>query len=399
MIATNAATAADLELTDSGAPKSSSRIDGIDVLRGLSIIAVVVHHINLRLRLDNTPIGRHLPKLALRDIGFNGYNGVIVFFAISGFLITTTCLRRWTSLDQISLRRFYRLRMARILPCLLGLLVILSGLHLLHVKNFTINPQRSSLPRALVAALTLHVNWLEAAHGYLPANWDVLWSLSNEEMFYLFFPLLCVLLRRREAIVGILLGFVALGPFARTVFTHNPLWADYGYLSCMDVIAIGCLAAIVADRIRFPIRVLTAMQVVGGALVLLVTVFRTQTAQLGLYKTGIDVTVLGCGTALMMIGFLQKNKTGTRWTAPIRWFGRNSYEVYLTHMMVVFPLLFLATIYDPLQRLAPVTYVVIVCAAGILGAAVAHFYSEPLNRKLRAQPPSVTRKRFQTARA
>lgn len=399
MIATDAAPAADVKTTNSSAPKSSSRIDGIDVLRGLSIIAVVVHHINLRLRLDNTPLGRHLPKLVLHDLGFNGYNGVIVFFAISGFLITTTCLRRWTSLDQISIRRFYRLRMARILPCLLGLLVILSVLHLLHVKNFTINPQRSSLPRALVAALTLHVNWLEATHGYLPANWDVLWSLSNEEMFYLFFPLLCVFLRRRRAIVGILLGFVALGPFARTMFTPNPLWADCGYLSSMDVIAIGCLAAIVADRIRFPIRVLTAIQVSGGALALLVTIFRTQTAQLGLYKTGLDVTVLGCGTALMMIGFLQKSKTGTRWAAPIRWFGRNSYEVYLTHMMAVFPLLFLATIYDPRQRLAPVTYVVIVCAAGLLGAAVAHFYSEPLNRKLRAQQLPAKSAHFEAAGA
>ena len=39
----------------------------------------------------------------------------------------------------------------------------------------------------------MHLNWLEARTGYLPAAWNVLWSLSVEEAFYLAFPLLCML--------------------------------------------------------------------------------------------------------------------------------------------------------------------------------------------------------------
>ena len=86
--------------------------------------------------------------------------------------------------------KFYRIRFARIAPLLLLLLAVLSLLHLGNVQGFRIPAKTTTLPRALFAALTYHLNWLEALHGYLPGNWDVLWSLSVEEMFYLFFPLM-----------------------------------------------------------------------------------------------------------------------------------------------------------------------------------------------------------------
>src|SRR3954468_9923530 len=133
------------------------RFDGIDVLRGLSILAVVVHHINLRMRLEKTPLGPYLSKEAISFLGWNGANGVFIFFAISGFLITTTCLRRWGIPSDISLRGFYRLRFARIAPCLLGLLIILSALHLAGAKYFVISPDKTTLPRALLSAVTFHV--------------------------------------------------------------------------------------------------------------------------------------------------------------------------------------------------------------------------------------------------
>jgi peptidoglycan/LPS O-acetylase OafA/YrhL len=88
------------------------------------------------------------------------------------------------------------MRSARTVPCLAGLLLLLSILDRLSVPRFTINMQHTSLGRALLVALTFHVNWLEARTGYLPSAWDVLWSLSVEEVFYVFFPLLCALLRK-----------------------------------------------------------------------------------------------------------------------------------------------------------------------------------------------------------
>lgn len=371
-------------LSPAGTGRPSTRVDQIDVLRGLSILAVILLHINMRMRLGETPLGAKLPGWVVSRIVTNGYNGVIVFFAVSGFLITSTCLRRWGWLADISLRQFYRLRFARIAPMLMALLVVLSGLHLLHVPYFTINSERSSLPQALFAALTFQVNWLEARHGYLPANWDILWSLSNEEVFYLGLPVLCVLIRKRVGIVSMLLVFVVLGPFAR-VFTHNEIWADKGYLSCMDAIAIGCLAAIAANRVALGKRARVSIEVMGWALIALVTLFRAEAGSLRLFDTGLNVTVLALGTGMIAFASAQAQRDGARLMAPVRWFGRNSYEVYLTHMMVIFAMLPLAKYLDPSNRGVILSYVLMITAAGVLGWCIARLYSEPTNRRLRQQ--------------
>lgn len=361
---------------------SSGRIDGIDLLRGLSILAVITLHINLRLRIANT-FGQHWPAFLVSDVGWNGDNGVLVFFAISGFLITTMCLRRWKSLGEISLARFYQLRFARIAPMLLALLCVLSVLHVFRVPYFTIRPQVSTLPRALFAALTFHVNWLEAQHGYLPANWDVLWSLSNEELFYLSFPLICLLTRRRAALIATLCVFVGLGPFARTLLSHNPMWQDNGYLSCMDAIAIGCIAAMLRERMILTARLRSALLWTGATLAIFVTMCKPLVLRSGIYRTGLDVTLLSFGVALMCLCFAQANQPGGIQWAWLRWFGRNSYEVYLTHMMVVFPVLTISRRLDPGLHWAPVSYVVIIVTSGAFGALIAHYFSEPLNKYFR----------------
>lgn len=363
----------------------SSRIDQIDVLRGLSILAVIVHHINLRIRIERTELGAHLPRVVIQDLGWNGYNGVIVFFAVSGFLITSMSLRRWNSLNAIKPKEFYRLRFARIAPCLVALLAVLSALHLFGIHWYTIDPHKASLPRALVAALTFHVNWLESQRGYLPANWDVLWSLSIEEVFYLFFPIVCLLTRSRKVLIPLLTMFVLVGPFARTVLSQSEYWRDNGYLSCMDAIALGCIAAVIAEAFPLSARVRMMLKCSGAFLVALVTLGRPWARALGLYAHGLDVTFIALGTALMLICFGQERKQGSRASGWIRWFGRNSYEIYLTHMMAIFALLPVANRFGSTGKLAPLWYLVMIAVAGALGAAVARYFSEPLNRKLRAE--------------
>ena len=364
------------------------RVQGIDVLRGLCIVTVVVHHFNIRIHLDNSPWGKNLPSLT-KVLFWSGYYGVIVFFVISGFLITTWSLKRWSGLQRLDRRQFYRMRFARIAPCLLGLLVILSILDRLGVPRFTINTQHTSLPRALLAALTFHSNWLESRTGYLPAAWDVLWSLSVEEMFYLCFPLLCTWIRKEWLLIALLSGFVVLGPFARTVLTTNTLWADYGYFSCMDGIALGCLAAILAGRVKFSKRSNLALRVSGTLLCILIVVFRGTVGLLGLYKISINVTVLELGTALLLIALQQnfetKNAAGNQSTALLRWFGRNSYEIYLTHMLIVWPLVWAFYRLHQTMKLAPFWFIAVTALAGVAGYAVARFYSEPVNRKLRTR--------------
>src|SRR6201996_7572551 len=224
---------------------SIRRLDGVDVLRGLATLTVLLNHVNMRLFLAKIPDTAGLPHQLVDTLFWSGQRGVQMFFAVSGFLITSTSIRRWGSLERIDPLAFYRMRFARIAPLLLALLGVLSLLHLVGLKNFVVSEDTRGLGRALVAALTFHVNWLEATRGYLPGNWDILWSLSIEEMFYLFFPLVARAARRRQFLIPLLLVFAVAGPFARAkVFNPNPVWREYSYLGGMDAIALGCLTAI-----------------------------------------------------------------------------------------------------------------------------------------------------------
>src|ERR1700755_1438334 len=167
------------ELSSEVQARSWSRVDGIDLLRGLAIFFVLMNHVNMQLLFAHVPYTRGFPKQLASSLVWNGQQGVQIFFAVSGFLITSTSLRRWKSLAQVSVADFYRLRFARIAPRLVGLLAILTVLHQAHVRHFVVRPETGGLGRALVAALTFHVNLLEATRGYLPGSWDILWSLSR----------------------------------------------------------------------------------------------------------------------------------------------------------------------------------------------------------------------------
>jgi peptidoglycan/LPS O-acetylase OafA/YrhL len=368
------------------------RFDGIDLLRGLSIIAVILLHGQIRLYYTySISIRTLLPSRIFHVLFWQGGNGVTVFFAISGFLITLTSLRRFGSLAAMRPAAFYRIRFARIAPLLILLLVVLSALHLLHVDGFRIKPSCATLPRALFAALTFHVNWYEAVHGYLAANWDVLWSLSIEEMFYLFFPLACVLLVRRRrgmpVFVALLLAFVVMGPFARTVWSMNGIWQGTSYLSGMSGIALGCLTALLMERLQranpkwMSAKLLLAVQIAGAAVMLVIVIWPPWHWMHMLGRSGTDDTALGAGTCLVMLASVLRGRAGRAWTAPIRWFGRHSYEVYLTHEFVV---VWMTQLYVKVHRGSPLAWIAIeVALAAVLGALVAQWFSEPLNRRLR----------------
>ena len=359
---------------------------GIDVLRGLAVLAVVLHHVHLRFLLNHFDVATLLPKPVARVVFWSGYYGVIVFFVISGFLITSLSLRRWQSLPRIEARAFYAMRCARIFPCLLALIAVLSVLHLAGFADYAIDPAKSSLPRAIVAALTFHFNWLEGTRGYLPGSWDVLWSLSIEEAFYVFFPLVCIALRSERAIVIALLGFVVFGPVSRVFDAASEPWDEYAYLSCMDGIAFGCLAALVQARRSIPIPALRATFAVGLAMVALVIAFRSTTNAIGLVSTGLYITVLEAGTALVLIAVA--GGVGERWSArgifaTLGFVGTRSYEIYLTHMFVVFSTVAVFKAVNADLAFVGVWYAVAVAVSIALGDFVARGFSFPMNRAIR----------------
>ena len=400
------------------APAATQRFDTVDLLRGLSILAVVLHHTMLRLLFAGYSLRHRIPPMLLRTLFWNGANGVTVFFAVSGFLITLTSLRRFGGLDALKPAVFYRIRFARIAPLLLLVVGLLSALALMHADGFQFTHRHAPLWRAVLAALTFHLNWLEARYGWLPANWDVLWSLSIEEMFYLFFPLVCLAcLRFRRGLwlfLLVLFGFVAMGPFARSVWTANEIWQEKTYLGGMDAIALGCLTALLTDVLSkrdggaWPLthrRLLLGLQLAGAAALIVIALGPGWFWKLIHTKYEIYGTEIAFATCLVMLGSVLRQPTVSRGvlsrlTAPIRWYGRHSYEVYLTHEFLVIWMVQaflglhpnpngdkLAAYQPPLSHMA-LWFLAVLAGTVPLGWLLARFFSEPLNRKLRgARPP------------
>lgn len=384
-------------------PRASRPVQGaavrnpaIDALRGLAILCVVLLHVQIHIPQEQSLLGKVLPPALFNLVFRSGYYGVIIFFVISGFLITRAALERWGSLEAVPWKPFLRRRIARIYPCLALLVLILAGLHWAEVPGFVVD--NTSLARAAASALALHLNWLEAQVGYLPAAWNVLWSLSIEEAFYLAFPLICMLTLAagRRALIVALLLFVGLGPFARAAFSANEIWADHAYLSGMDGIAIGCLAALYAACPARCARHGRRLLLAGTALFSLVFLLRKTTHMLGLTGLGLNVTLLEIGVACLLIGWSRPRRAPrpNAIAAALRWAGQNSYEIYLTHM---FPVLLLAAascrnsggVVSTWWRAGALTAasVLAILLSAMLGGLVARYYSTPMRHWLARPAP------------
>ena len=365
----------------SGQP--AARNAAIDLLRGLSILLVVVHHIALRIPLRDGWLETFLPRSLLSSFVYNGYEAVFLFFVISGFLITVNALDRWGSLAMIDLRAFYVRRSARILPCLVLLMVVLSALHLIGMPYFTIEREGQSLPRALIAVFALHLNWYEGMTGYLPGNWDVLWSLSIEEVFYLGFPLLCLIVKRKALLV-ILLALLAFSlPITRSALVGNEIWQEKAYLPGMAAIAAGVIAAMAVHQFD-PISIrmrrhLCVLGVIGIACNLLFGSILWPLLGNGL------MLVLTLSAGVLLIGLHRDTSTAPRGTFWLISMGRLSYEIYLTHMFVVFAGVAIYHAIDADPRFGFLWYAPLVLICWVLGAVLAQAWSIPLDRALRAR--------------
>jgi len=360
-----------------------ARNPGIDGLRGLSIVLVVMHHLALRLPLDPGPVGEWLPQRLLYAMQFDGFEAVFLFFVISGFLITTNSLARWGTLAAIDAKAFWRRRAARILPCLLILVAVLCALALAGAPHYVLEQPGQTLPRAALSALGLHLNAYEANTGYLPAGWDVLWSLSIEEVFYLAFPVACLLLGRTRLFVAALLGLALSIPVVRAHIHHDEIWSEKNTLQGMAGIATGVLAALLARR--WPaVPASTRRWAAALGLVGLLAVFLAGVELWRSLRHGYMLVLTFSGAALVIAAHWRAAAgVSAPWRAFawLRSFGRLSYEVYLTHMFVVWLAVdaFHAAGADP--RRAALLYPPVLAAAWALGWAVAKWVSNPLERR------------------
>lgn len=372
--------------------RALQRNAGIDLLRGLSIVLVLLNHIGLRLRLTQGILGAYLPHEFLNDLNFNGSEAVYIFFVISGFLITSNALARWGSPGAISLRGFYVRRASRILPCLVVLVTILSALHLFGVHDFVIHRQGQSLPGAVASAFGLYLNWYEGHTGYLPANWDVLWSLSIEEVFYLGFPLMCILLRKAWLLAPAMALLTLSLPFSLAAIVGNPIWKEKAYLPGMAAIAMGVLGALAARHLRPKGRkAIWPFYVVGVCGFVCVLGFEDQLSML--FRNGV-ILLLTFSALCLVLAFYwsaaigrSARMIGMGWLCAC---GRLSYEIYLTHMFVVIAMLEIFSAVGANMRWGILWYMPTIAACWLLGWLVAKYFSTPCEKAMRRRLLAAT---------
>lgn len=205
-------------------PTDPRRILSLDGLRAISIALVLLGHVGGT---------RGLPRLDL-GIGDYAHLGVVVFFVISGFLITGLLLSETASRGRVSITLFYARRALRLFPAAYAYIACVYLLWLGGVVSLR--------GRDFWQAITYTVN-------YLPKpSWELghLWSLSIEEQFYLLWPLTFVALKPKRApwAAGVV---VLLGPVARVAVWFLPRENPYRDLDLFPVVAdslaIGCLLA------------------------------------------------------------------------------------------------------------------------------------------------------------
>ena len=211
------------------------RIPSLDGLRAVSIAMVIVAHSHwfLPISVQNS--------LAFRSIIGGGRSGVAVFFVISGYLITSLLRKELKKTNDISLKRFYFRRSLRIFPPYYFLLAVLAVF-------WIIGWIPENMPSFLSAATYTFALYPSASGYYIGHSW----SLSIEELFYIFWPLTLAIGHRRQRAVHVAIALILLMPVVRLAlyFLAPPLRGHENFMvqGWVDTMMIGCMLALVKGR-------------------------------------------------------------------------------------------------------------------------------------------------------
>ena len=211
---------------------------GLDGLRGVAVILVIIFHSGLG----------WLP---------GGFLGVSVFFTLSGFLITSLLINECENTGRIDLKAFWGRRLRRLAPASLVVIAGVVGL----ASWLSTSIEASRIKGDAISATLYFSNWrfIYSGHSYgelfaSPSPLQHLWSLSIEEQLYVIVPVviagLFALGLRRRAIGFVFLIAVA-GSTIATMFTNSHELIYYGtHTRAAELLLGSALACLFGQRIE-----------------------------------------------------------------------------------------------------------------------------------------------------
>lgn len=292
---------------------AQSRLPGLDGLRAIGVLAVIVAH-----------------------AGFTGGLpedfGPTAFFVLSGFLITRLLVRAREKTGAVSLRRFYLGRTLRIFPAYY-FFVLLS--YFLDARA----GQRWS-HAFLANALTYTVNYFNAFNHHPVTSLAHAWSLAVEEQFYLLWPLAFVILARRgrsALVAGVSLAALAAVVWRSWLFLGAHVDVSYIYNAFdtrFDNLAVGCLLALTIDYKNVAAVAEWCGKRSWFSIVTLALLLTSRAVLGRAYHFSIGLTIDALLVAVLIVQVLQLYRTRLwcwlEWPA-VRYLGAISYPMYLYH--------------------------------------------------------------------
>lgn len=274
-----------------------------------------------------------------------GFLGVDVFFVLSGYLITGLLLLERERTGRVDLRRFYLRRARRLLPALL----LVTTFVVLLAPRVLDESARGSLRVDAVAALLYVTNWRFIFQGQSyfaafgdPTPFQHMWSLAIEEQFYLFLPLLLLVLvrlcRGRRSVIATSFAVLAVlsALLCAVVFDpQEPSRAYYGTDTRVQELFVGSVLAVflpvVARALRSRGRILDGLGWVGAAAVIW-CLHSVSDGSPAPYRGGFLAFAVTVAVVLTAIE-VRPGAALARALAshPMRWIGEISYGLYLWH--------------------------------------------------------------------
>jgi peptidoglycan/LPS O-acetylase OafA/YrhL len=251
--------------------------------------------------------------------------GVGLFFVLSGFLITTLLLEEHAVDGRVGLRRFYARRVRRLLPALAVLLVAYAIVRLLEgggARGLEVVALSGLYAGNIVQAFAVHdlVSGTSLAH---------LWSLAQEEQFYVIWPwLLLLVLRARRTMLWIALLLTAMIAYRAGLALHGAsvVRLYYGPDTRSDWLIAGAFLAVWRRRglvVREPVALV-------GFAILFTGLFLDPWAR-GWQVWQSPLLTMGCG-ALVAAGCAPTQMALLLSSRLLVNLGKVSYSLYLWHV-------------------------------------------------------------------